>query len=665
VRLLFDIETTPIPADPRAFPDRIHCGVAIDLDTHEVLRAGPEDMQAFVAFLARADLLVGHNIAAFDVPTIQYHYPELGARLTDNLYDTLRVSQQVYRATLATRSYKMRSVAGQGLRGPAREQAMQERLPAHLVNAHSLEAWGYRLFDQKGLFGKKVDNFHEYSPQMLDYCEQDARLNVRLFHHLQTDGPQRGWPPMPLEAAICESRFAYILNLQYRTGVGFDEAGAGALLARLTQRFDVLKRELRTVFPDWYVSDGEHVPKRTQRSKKAKPGDPGFVNTEAGCAYTRIVRKQFNPSSRHHIADRLQKVFGWVPTAWGEDGIPTVNGDTLSVLPYPPMPQLLEALMLDKRIGQIANGKQAWLKNVTPRGLIHGRVQPSGTRTSRCTHSNPNLAQVPNAPKPFWEECRALFRPVRPDMVQVGCDAKKLELHMLGNRLYYYDGGAFAKRIHEDADSLWPMLQAKTGLFFSGNQKRATYGQLYGAGDPKLGMLFFEDWVEAVRRGLTTDVPPAVTDEEQYRPYGARIRRALLEGLVGMEYLLADCKEAFERGYVYGLDGRIIVCETEHGALNDVLQGDGACVMKHAAIIAHRELCEKLGPPMGVRFDRSLRWCWMLNIHDEWQLGVVPEHAEAAGVILADSIAAAGAHLELNLPLSGDWKVGANWKETH
>ena len=64
--------------------------------------------------------------------------------------------------------------------------------------------------------------------------------------------------------------------------------------------------------------------------------------------------------------------------------------------------------MLNKRLGQIATGKQAWLKLVK-KGKLHGRVNHMGAVTSRCTHSNPNLAQVPRVSAEYGKECREFF----------------------------------------------------------------------------------------------------------------------------------------------------------------------------------------------------------------------------------------------------------------
>jgi DNA polymerase-1 len=73
------------------------------------------------------------------------------------------------------------------------------------------------------------------------------------------------------------------------------------------------------------------------------------------------------------------------------------------------MSGLGEYLMLDKRLSQLADGNQAWLKAVQADGRIHGVINPMGTITSRASHFLPNLGQVPNAASPYGPECRELF----------------------------------------------------------------------------------------------------------------------------------------------------------------------------------------------------------------------------------------------------------------
>ena len=55
----------------------------------------------------------------------------------------------------------------------------------------------------------------------------------------------------------------------------------------------------------------------------------------------------------------------------------------------------------------------------------------------------------------------------------------------------------------------------------------------------------------------------------------------------------------------------------------------------------------------------------VLSIHDEYQVEAVPEKAQLVGEALASAIAAAGHFFNFRCPLAGEFKIGANWSETH
>ena len=67
-------------------------------------------------------------------------------------------------------------------------------------------------------------------------------------------------------------------------------------------------------------------------------------------------------------------------------------------------------MLIKKRLGQIADGNNAWLKLVNnDTGRMHGDVVTNGCITGRCSHRNPNTAQIPAGYSPYGKECRSLF----------------------------------------------------------------------------------------------------------------------------------------------------------------------------------------------------------------------------------------------------------------
>jgi DNA polymerase I-like protein with 3'-5' exonuclease and polymerase domains len=109
-----------------------------------------------------------------------------------------------------------------------------------------------------------------------------------------------------------------------------------------------------------------------------------------------------------------------------------------------------------------------------------------------------------------------------------------------------------------------------------------------------------------------------------------------------------------KKGSLPGLDGRQLFIRSDHAALNTLLQGAGAVVMKKALVILHKYI--KL---------YELDAHFVANVHDEWQLEVKEEDAELVGELGVKAIIKAGEALKLNCPLDGEYKVGNNWAETH
>src|SRR5262249_4127548 len=113
---------------------------------------------------------------------------------------------------------------------------------------------------------------------------------------------------------------------------------------------------------------------------------------------------------------------------------------------YPEFDGLLEHFVLGRRLGQLANGKQAWLHSVGADGRIHGGIVHISTPHSRAAHMRPNIAQVPNPKrgKPLATECRRLFR-TKDDWVFVSSDQAGLQDRAFAHYLAAFDGGIYAR----------------------------------------------------------------------------------------------------------------------------------------------------------------------------------------------------------------------------
>lgn len=605
MRLLFDLETDNLLDDVTT----IWCMVARDIDTDEEYVFGPTEIDKGLTLLRSATLLAGHNICQYDLPVLQklkqHARPAKGGVL-----DTLLWSRASY-PMLSLDDFKR----SQRHTGPD--------LEARLSGSHSLEAWGQRLGNHKGSIGK---DFSRFTAEMLTYCRQDVALNVTLFRHLKVHGA------VSEDAARVESEVGWLLGRQQRHGVRFNASAAVELHAAMAQRQAELIASLDGLFDPWNVPAGILVPKRDNKAR-------GYVK---GVPVQKTKTLTFNPTSPDHIASRLQAKYGWKPSEWTDGGArPKMTEEILSALPYPEAKPLAEVQMLKQRLGQLALGKKAFL-TVERGGRIHGRVHATGARTSRMSHSDPNM-NVPKVTSQYGAEFRSLFCADLGHTL-VGVDASGLEMRMLGHYLGQWDAGKFAAEVI-DGDVHTYMMQA-TGITKRDTQKTWTYARLYGAGDGKLGKIM---GVSAKAAGIVK----------------ARVTR-MMPGMSKMEQGLDVAKK---RGWVRLPDGRRAPTMSRHDTLNTLLQGSGAIVLKVALVIADALMQDAGLHPM----EEITSWSsegegdyeFVLNVHDEWQITCQPEVADTVKACCLEGMRLAGIVLGLRVVIAGEAKAGANWKETH
>jgi len=595
MRLLFDIETNGLP---RKGLDCIHCIVVKDIDTGKVLRfndtGSSNSVTNGITLLQEADVLIGHNIVGFDIPVIQQIYPFFQTKAT--LFDTLILSRMFF-PDILSRDFRKKPIG----------------MPAKLYGRHSLESWGYRLGDYKGEFGKTTD-WADWSQELEDYCEQDVHVGNSLFQLMgQKDRLTRYEDSIRLEHDL-----ATIMAKQEVSGWPFDVVAAQKLEATLRTEMDQLADQMREVFP--YVDGGQMTPKRPNQTR-------GYIKD---APFTKL--KEFNPTSRDHIGWAFMTWRGWKPEVFTDTGRPKIDEGVLMGIDTEEAKIFARILELQKSLGQLSDGANAWLKVVTKDGRIH-HVCQLATNTGRNAHSRPNLGQTSSDPR-----CRQLFLPGK-GMAQVGADASGLELRMLGHYLSYYDGGAFADVVvngdihQQNADRVGCSRK---------DVKTLTYAFIYGASDKKIGL--------SLDKSL---------DDRKASDLGKKIRQKFLEAIPGLEGLLTAVAKRAEGDVLKGLDGRPIRLQgKKHAALNYLLQSAGAIVTKRWGVIAGNMITEA-GLQYGVDYQ------WLSYIHDEWNLAVVPSHVDTVKGILEWSIQDAGHYYKLKVPLNSEAKHGNNWAEVH
>ena len=482
---------------------------------------------------------------------------------------------------------------------------------------HSLETWGYRLGFKKIEF----DDYKNYSNEMLTYCTRDVQLNAVLFHKLREEG--RGFDK---ESVKLEQSVAEVIKQQEINGFKFDMKKAELLLAELRQKMQEAEDEVHKEFKPKLVDIKQVTPKKKKDGTLSKVGltDEEYQNildTNNFKPFMRRKLQDFNLGSRKQIGEYLIE-FGWKPKRFTPTGQPIVDEKTLANIDNIPQAKLIAYYLLyQKRIAQI----DSWIKAVEDDGRVHGFVIPNGTITGRMTHRNPNMAQVPNLGSLYGKECRSCWT-VREGYKLVGIDASSLELRMLA---HYMQDEEFTNEIING--DIHTFNQKIAGLKSRDQAKTFIYALIYGAGDTKLGQ---------VVGGNQRD--------------GQRVRQHFFDNKPTFKSLRDRVQKASEKKWLKGLDGRRLLIRTQHAALNTLLQGGGAIVMKRALIMLQSLI--KLNT-LDARF--------VANIHDEWQMEVREDIADFVGERAVGCIIKAGEYYNLRGPMDGEYKIGDNWSETH
>ena len=164
--LVFDIETNALLYDV----SEIHCIAIYDSTKEETFVFNNQGDKCSpitegLHWLSSADVLIGHGIIGFDLPVLRKTYPWF--KFSGTVLDTLILSRMYHPNMMEID--KKRNIA---------------RMPLQLYGRHSLEAYGYRLGEYKGEFGKTTD-WQNWSQDMQDYCVQDVQVTTKLCEHFR------------------------------------------------------------------------------------------------------------------------------------------------------------------------------------------------------------------------------------------------------------------------------------------------------------------------------------------------------------------------------------------------------------------------------------------------------------------------------------------------
>lgn len=602
--LVFDIETNGLLRQMT----KIHSLVIYDTERKELISCSDSeqdkatlfDIDLGVKLLQEADCIVGHNIVKFDIPAIQKIYPQFNPK--GKIFDTMLVSKLCFPDI-----------------GQIDDKWIKRGLlPKALRGRYNLESWGYRLKEYKGDYCKQEDCWAYWSSEMQRYCEQDVKVTTKLYKLLLSK-------KVPENVIELEQKFAKIIGLQEQRGVKFDKESAIDITAKLIQEKSNLEEKLKEAFPP-EVIETTFIPKVNNRNKGYVKGQP----------YVKRKVVEFNPASRQQVVKRLQDKYNWQPTKLTDKGNPKIDEEVLEGLKYPEATLLKDYFDVNKLLGQLTEGNNAWLK-LEEHGIIYGKVDTIGAVTCRCTHNKPNLAQVPSVKSFMGKECRSLFQ-AREGFNLVGCDASGLELRCLAH--YMGDDEYTHEILNGDIHT---KNQLAAGLPTRDDAKTFIYGYIYGAGDEKVGQI--------IGKG---------------KQAGAKIKQKFLKEIPKLGKLIEGVKARIkQKGYLKGIDKRILTVREQYKGLNVLLQSAGAIVMKQALCVLYQDCVNKGWIEDRWYLSDENKVYFVLNIHDEYQAEVKPEIVEEYKVMAVEAIRKAGDLMGFRCPLDGEAKVGKNWYDTH
>ena len=571
----------------------IHCIVCREMDTDEVKSFGPDDISSALYLLMNAKEVMGHNIIAFDIPAIQKIYPDftIQGKITDTLVLSRLMKTTLYEDDVKT-AFKAQNI----------------EFPRTLYGSHGLKAWGLRLSDHKASF---TLGWVFYNEEMLKYCQQDTQTTQVLYDHLMTLGFSQ-------QSIDLEHSLATICLRIGNNGWTFDRDKAAVLYAELCQKREEIASGLDALFEPWEVTE-DFYPKSNNATR-------GYVKGEL---FVKSKTVYFNPGSRRHIEHCLRLKYNWTPQKYTQTGHAQIDESVLGGLDYPEAQQLATYFLIQKRLGQLAEGPMAWMKRCDDDGRLRHTIVSGGTISGRAAHRSPNLAQVPKGNLLYGKECRQLFSAPL-GWTLLGVDLSGLELRMLAH--FLDDGGQYADQILNS--DIHTHNQVAAGLSSRDESKRFIYSLLFGAGDSLIGTIVGGSAKE-----------------------GKKLKASFNKNVPAFAKLQSNLLHANQRGYLNGLDGRRLFIREDRKLLSQLLQSSGALVCKKWVELTDTAINQKYTS------DQVIIQGW---IHDEMQIGCATKEVAEDVLKIAISMAgSAGRHFSTTIPIDASGNMGETWHDSH
>ncbi len=354
------------------------------------------------------------------------------------------------------------------------------------------------------------------------------------------------------------------------------------------------------------------------------------------------VGHEFNLNSPKQLATVLFEELG-LPVLKRMKTGPSTNEDVLQRLAvnHPLPAKLIEHRQLTKLKGTYLDALPTMVHRQT--GRIHTSFSQVSAATGRLASSDPNLQNIPIRTQE-GRQIRRAFVPGEPGWKLVCMDYSQIELRMLA---HFCQDPALMEAFRSGED----IHRTVAAQVFGVSTEEVTSDQRRVAKAVNFGVIYGQTpWGLGAALGIHKDDAAAFIDEYFQRYAGvARF----------IDDVLTECHNTGFAKTILGRRREIVGIRPmrygtlnlpERTAVNTVIQGSAADLIKQAMIQVHRRLRDERSP------SRLL-----LQIHDELVFEAPQGDVEALIALARTEMETA---LELDVPIVVDVSVGDNWLET-
>lgn len=355
------------------------------------------------------------------------------------------------------------------------------------------------------------------------------------------------------------------------------------------------------------------------------------------------VGHSFNIDSTKQLAEVLFDELGLPVVRRTKTGRST-DADTLETLAYDPGHEVPKLLLEYRELIKLKNTYIDTLPEMVNErtGRVHASFNQIGAVTGRLSSSDPNLQNIPIRTE-MGRQIRKAFVPSDKDHVLLTADYSQIELRVMA---HFCKDEALVRAFVEGQDihafvasQVFDVPLTEVTKEQRSRAKTVNFGILYGQGP----------------QGLSRQTGISVSEAKKFiERYFARYP--------GLRGFIDSCVEQAKReGYVRTILGRrrriedilsqnrMRAAAAERFAVNTVIQGSAADLIKRAMIRIHRRIHDECRP------SRML-----IQVHDELVFEVPRAAVEAEAAMIREEMTHA---LSLDVPILVDINWGGNWLE--